>query len=105
MQIKTKKHFNEIIKSLTEEILDEEDLDEMTVTGDVAGYNTPFAFNDKSKNSKKKNKKISTNSTGYSTVNETLEEKDIKFIRSLIKDVIADVLRNIWLKRTMWKKL
>ena len=27
MEIKTKKHFNEIIKSLTEEILDEEDLD------------------------------------------------------------------------------
>ena len=30
MEIKTKKHFNEIIKSLAEEILDEEDLDEIT---------------------------------------------------------------------------
>ena len=55
MEIKTKKHFNEIIKSLTEEILDEEDLDETTGTGDVAGYNTPFAFKGKGKKGKKKN--------------------------------------------------
>ena len=49
MEIKTKKHFNEIIKSLTEEILDEEDLDEITTTADVDIYLTPYAF------SKKKN--------------------------------------------------
>ena len=30
MEIKTRKHFNNIIKSLTEEILDEEELDELT---------------------------------------------------------------------------
>ena len=35
MEIKTKKSFNEIIKSLTEEILDEEDLDEITSTANV----------------------------------------------------------------------
>ena len=68
MEIKNKKHFNEIIKSLTEEILDEEDLDEMTTTGDVAGYNTPFAFTGKSKKGKKKKKKNSENSTGYKIV-------------------------------------
>ena len=44
MEIKNKKSFNDLITSLTEEILDEEDLDEITTTGNVDGYNTPFAF-------------------------------------------------------------
>ena len=101
MQIKTKKHFSEIIKSLTEDILDEEDLDEMTSTGDVAGYNTPFAFT--GKKGKKKKKKVATNSTGYKPVNEALDKQDLEVIRKLIKDVIGDVYRDIWLKRTAWK--
>ena len=101
MQIKTKKHFSEIIKSLTEDILDEEDLDEMTSTGDVAGYNTPFAFT--GKKGKKKKKKVATNSTGYKPVNEALDKKDLEMIRKLIKDVIGDVYRDIWLKRNAWK--
>ena len=54
MQIKTKKHFNEIIKSLTEEILDEEDLDEITTSAGAPGYMTPKAFNPKGKKRKKK---------------------------------------------------
>ena len=52
MEIKTKKHFNEIIKSLTEELLDEEDLEMIT---------------------------------------------------KLIKNVVGDILRDIWLKRNAWK--
>tara|TARA_R110002020_G_scaffold4763_1_gene20685 strand:- start:356 stop:667 length:312 start_codon:yes stop_codon:yes gene_type:complete len=103
VQIKTKKHFNEIIKSLAEEILDEEDLDEITVTGNVDGYMTPFAFSGKSKNSKKKNKKISTNSTGYEILDESIDDKDLKMIKKLIRDVVANILRDIWLKRTSWK--
>ena len=103
MEIKTKKHFNEIIKSLTEEILDEEDLDETTGTGDVAGYNTPFAFKGKGKKGKKKNKEISTNSTDYELVKEALDDKDLKQITKLIRSVVADILRDIWLKRTAWK--
>ena len=103
MEIKTKKHFNEIIKSLTEEILDEEDLDEMTVTGNVAGYSTPFAFTGKSKKNKKKKKKYSTNSTGYDVVSEALDDKDLKQITKLIRNVVGDILRDIWLKRTAWK--
>ena len=42
---------------------EEEELDEMTTTNDVEGYETPNAFS--GKKSKKKKKKISTNSTGY----------------------------------------
>ena len=101
MEVKTKKHFNEIIKSLTEELLDEEDLEEITVTGDAAGYNTPFAF--MGKKGKKKNKKISTNSTGYEVLDESVDEKDLKVIRKLIRDVVGNILRDIWLKRTAWK--
>ena len=103
MEVKTKKHFNEIVKSLTEEILDEEDLDEITVTGNVDGYMTPFAFRGKGKKGKKKNKEISTNSTDYELVKEALDDKDLKQIKKLIRDVVANILRDIWLKRTTWK--
>ena len=101
MQIKTKKHFNEILKQLTLEIVEEEELDEMTVTGNIDGYMTPFAFT--GNKGKKKNKKISTNSTGYSVIKEALSSDDIKTIKKLIRDVIADVYRDIWIKRTTWK--
>ena len=36
-------------------------------------------------------------------VNEALDKKDIEEIRKLIKDVIGDVYRDIWLKRNAWK--
>ena len=87
MEIKTKKHFNEIIKSLTEELLDEEDLDEITGTAGSPGYMTPKAFN------KKKKKKV----------DEALEKKDLEMITKLIKNVVGDILRDIWLKRNAWK--
>ena len=103
MEIKTRKSFNNLIKTLAEEILDEEDLDEITVTGNVDGYMTPFAFRGKGKKGKKKNKEISTNSTDYELVKEALDDKDLKQIKKLIRDVIGDVLRDIWLKRTTWK--
>ena len=101
MEIKTKKHFNEIIKSLTEEILDEEDLDEITTTAAVPGYMTPRAFS--SKKDKIKKKKRLTKSTGYKPVNEALDDKDLKQINKLIRDVVGDILRDIWLKRNTWK--
>ena len=103
MEIKNRKSFNDLIKSLTEEILDEEDLDEITVTGNVAGYNTPFAFTGKSKNNKKKKKKVATNSTDFEIVKEALDDKDLKVITKLIRNVVGDILRDIWLKRTSWK--
>ena len=36
------------------ELLDKESLEEMTTTGDVAGYSTPFAFRGKGKKGKRK---------------------------------------------------
>ena len=92
-----------LIKSIVEEIMDKdnEGLEEITVTGNVDGYNTPFAFT--GKKGKKKKKRIATNSTGYKSVNEALEKDDINTIKSLIRDVVADILRDIWIKRNSWK--
>ena len=50
---------------------------------------TPFAF----KGKKKKKKKV----------DEALEDKDLKVITKLIRGVVADILRDIWLKRASWK--
>ena len=93
MEINTKKSFNDLLESLVEEILDEEELDEMNSTGSVGGeYMTPMAFDPEGKKKKKKKK-----------IGEALETKDIAIIRKLIRDVIGDVYRDIWIKRTSWK--
>ena len=91
MEIKNKKSFNNIIKSLVEEIVEEEDLDEITTTAGAPGYMTPFAF--KGKKKKKKKKKV----------NETLDKKDLEIIKKLIRDVVGDIYRDIWIKRNSWK--
>jgi hypothetical protein len=97
VEIKNKKSFNDLITSLTEEILDEEDLDEMTTTNDVGGYNTPMAFDPEGEKRKKKYKK------DYKKVNEGIDEKDLVMIKKLVRKVIANVLRDIWIKRASWK--
>ena len=99
MEIKTQKSFNDLIASLTEEILDEEELDEMTTTGDIAGYNTPFAFT----GGKKKKKKYKDN-TYRKKIGEGLEDKDLKVITKLIRSIVGDIIRDIWLKRATWNK-
>ena len=101
MEIKNRKLFKELVKKLTLELLDEESLEEITVTGNVAGYSTPFAFS--SKEDEKKKKKRFKKSTGYSVVKEALDDKDLKQINKLIRNVVGDILRDIWLKRNAWK--
>ena len=103
MEIKNRKLFKELVKKLTMELLDEEGLEEITTTGNVDGYSTPFAFRGKDKKGKKKNKKISTNSTGYEVLDEALDKKDLEIIKKLIRDVVGDIYRDIWLKRNSWK--
>lgn len=39
-----KSDFKEVLRQLVREVLEEEDIDEITATGNVAGYNTPNAF-------------------------------------------------------------
>lgn len=36
--------FQKLIRTLVQEVLEEEDIDEITTTGNAAGYNTPNAF-------------------------------------------------------------
>ena len=55
----TKSKLRELIKSVLRE-LQEEELEEITVTGDVDGYSTPKAFG-----KKKKQKKIGVNDHPY----------------------------------------
>ncbi len=99
MEIKTKKSFNDLLESLVEELLDEEELDEFNTTASVGGeYMTPFAFDPEGKN-KKKSKKNSYRKK----IGEALESKDIAIIKKLIRDVIGDVYRDIWIKRNSWK--
>ena len=99
MEIKTRKLFKELVKKLTMELLDEESIEEITTTAAVPGYSTPFAFG----KMKKKKKKRLKQSTGYTFVSEALDEKDLKQINKLIRDVVGDILRDIWLKRNAWK--
>ena len=102
MEIKTRKLFKELVKKLTMELLDEESIEEITPTAAVPGYMTPFAFSKSEKDKKKRLKKIKK-STGYTAVNETLDKKDLEQITKLIRNVVGDILRDIWLKRTAWK--
>ena len=45
MEIKTKKHFNEIMEDIISEIIEEEELEEVNTTASVGcSYMTPFAF-------------------------------------------------------------
>ena len=101
MEIKTRKLFKELVKKLTMELLDNESIEEITTTGDVAGYSTPFAFS--SKEDEKKKKKRLKKSTGYKFVSEALDKKDLEQINKIIRDVVGDILRDIWLKRNAWK--
>ena len=99
MEIKTKKLFKELVKKLTMELLDEESLEEITTSAAVPGYSTPFAFG----KMKKKRKKNIEKQTGYNFVSEALDEKDLVQIQKLIRGVVANILRDIWLKRNSWK--
>ena len=101
MEIKNRKLFKELVKKLTMDLLDEEGLEEITTTAAVPGYQTPFAFS--SKEDEKKKKKRLKKSTGYTAVTEALDDKDLKQINKLIRDVVGDILRDIWLKRNAWK--
>ena len=57
------------IRELVNEV--EEELEEATATGNVAGYQTPNAFGDDSKKSKKKTKDVATQA-GYTVVEDDI---------------------------------
>ena len=83
----------EIIRGIVKEIQDEKELEEMTGTGAVAGYDTPAAFS-KPGQTAKKNKRLA-NVTGGEVVNDLEEAKDW-----LKNDVPADSKKPLEIKPT-----
>ena len=93
----------ELIRSILQteisEKSEEDELEEITVTSNIAGYNTPFAFDPEGK---KRKKKYGANSY-RKKIKEELDSKDLAIIRKVIRDVVGDIYRDIWLKRNSWK--
>ena len=67
MSLTAENRLREYIRSFVRELLK---TNEITQTGDIAGYNTPFAFSSKKKKDKDKEEEVATNSTGYEIVKE-----------------------------------
>ena len=95
-EVKLRQYIRNFIQEISEE-----EIEEVTTTGEIDGYNTPNAFSREEEDEKKR--KNATNSTGFSIVKEAIDEKDINIIKKIIRNVIADVYRDIWLKRNTWK--
>jgi hypothetical protein len=102
---------NESLKKYIDELIDEvqKELDESNVTGNVDGYQTPFAFS--GKNGKEKRKKTATQ-LGYSivdndvenideSINEALDPKAKKFLDAIqVNDRSIKDLKNITVDAT-----
>ena len=98
--IKNSTKFDSIVKELASSLFRNK-LKEITTTASIDTYQTPYAFS--KKGMKKKRKKNIEKQTGYKFVSEALEEKDLKQINKMIRNVVGDILRDIWLKRNAWK--
>jgi hypothetical protein len=88
--------FEKRLKEFIRKIIKNE-LQELTTTGDVDGYSTPFAFDDTDEPGSRKKKK-----EARKNIKEELDEKDMKKIRSIVRRIVSNVLRDIWLKRSAW---
>ena len=88
--------FKKKLKEFIRQIIKAE-LQELTTTGDVDGYSTPFAFNDTNEPGSRKKKK-----EARKNIKEELDEKDMKKIKLIVRRIVSNVLRDIWLKRSAW---
>lgn len=77
---------SERLNKIIDEILEEEDLDEASTTGNVAGYQTPKAFSGKRKMDKDKEEENATNSTGYKIVKEMYNQNYKSFKKDETKN-------------------
>jgi len=66
-------YLNEFIDELIQEV--EQELEEATATGNVAGYNTPFAFGTNRKKDKKKEKETATQA-GYTLAEGIIQDRE-----------------------------
>ncbi len=86
----TKSQLKNKIKEILKGELSEEEIEEENSTASVGGqYMTPFAFDPKKK------KKIK----------EELEQKDVQQVRKIVKEIINNMFRDIWLKRNSWNRI
>ena len=99
--IKNSQKFKDLVKELARRLYQRK-LSEITTTASIDTYQTPYAFS--KKGMKKKRKKNIEKQTGYKFVNEALDDIDLKQISKLIRVVVGDIIRDIWLKRTAWNK-
>ena len=88
---------NQNLKSYIQELVKEieEEIDESTATGNVAGYQTPNAFGNDSQKSKKKTKDVATQA-GYTVVNDDI--RNINEGIDSIKDIKKKLLSKSGLK-------
>ena len=93
----SKSQFIELVEKLIRQ-----ELNEMSVTGDIAGYQTPYAFSGGRKKDKKKRKRNATNSTGYKIVREEIQSSDIPQISKLIRLELASLFYDLFRKRRAW---
>ena len=89
--IKNSKKFNSLVKELASTLFRKK-MNEMTSTASIDGYETPKAFKGKKKKEKPKN-----------FVDEDVSKQDMEKIRKQIRQEVADILFDIWIKRSSWK--
>ena len=79
-------HVKEQLKEKIRQIVRERMIDEMNVTGNVQGYNTPNAFS-KGKDDNKKKAKKAADMVGYSVVNEESDKTPYIKLSSIAPDI------------------
>ena len=84
--------FNSLVKEMAL-ILFKKHLSEITTTASIDGYQTPNASTGK-KRKKEKPKNF---------VDDDVSRQDMEKIRKQIRQEVADILFDIWIKRSSWK--
>jgi len=91
------------LKEIIDEIIKEDELEEASVTGNVAGYQTPNAFSGKQAKDKKKEKQNAENSTGYTVVQEiygtnypTFKKEESKNSRQKVNGAIKEINKRLF---------
>ena len=93
------KIFEELLTSDEPEELEAELESEASVTGNIPGYQTPYAFSVDDDESKKKKKLAKL---GYDIVGEGLESSDVDRVRTIIRQEVARIFFDLFRKRSVW---
>ena len=71
---------------------EDEELGEITTTGDIAGYETPYAFTGPGRKRKKRKRPMT----------EEITREDLRLLKTMIRTEVAAIIRDIWIKRSSW---